>query len=80
VRRKAGRGVDRAKLHGECQVEQALQVCAQAGRFGEGDLAKILAHQQTATDGEATVVRLPVRSPEAQTLQRPTSRWAGFGR
>ena len=40
--------VDLAKLHGAEQVEHALKVCAQAGRFGEGDLAAILAHQQVA--------------------------------
>ena len=36
--------VDLAKLHGAEQVEHALKVCAQAGRFADGDLAAILAH------------------------------------
>jgi len=80
VRRKLAEAVDLAKLHGQDQVARALAVCTQAGRFGEGDLAAILAHQQAATVHEGTVVALPVRAPDGQTLQRSTSRWAGFGR
>jgi transposase len=80
VRRKLAEAVDLAKLHGPVQVEQALATCADAGRFGEGDLAAILSHQQQRSGAEGTVVRLPLRAPEAQTLQRSTSRWAGLGR
>jgi hypothetical protein len=38
--------VDLAKLHGNEQVDRALATCADAGRFADGDLAAILAHQQ----------------------------------
>ena len=44
VRRKMAEAVDLAKLHGIEQVEHALRACAEAGRFGDGDLAAILAH------------------------------------
>ena len=80
VRRKLAEAVDLAKLHGQDQVAQALGVCAQAGRFGEGDLAAILAHQQQRAGGGGTVVELPARTAAGQTLQRSTSSWAGFGR
>ena len=46
VRRKMAEAVDLAKLHGAEEVERALKVCAEAGRFADGDLAAILAHQQ----------------------------------
>jgi hypothetical protein len=74
VRRKMAEAVDLAKLHGVEQVEHALKVCADAGRFGEGDLAAILAHQQAGT-----VIPFPARSEE-QSLQRSTRSWKGFGR
>ena len=67
--------VDLAKLHGEEEVEHALRVCAEAGRFGDGDLAAILAHQQSAT-----VIAFPARASEERTLQRSTAGWEGFGR
>ena len=41
--------VDLAKLHGTGPVNDALARCASYGRFADGDLASILAHQQTAT-------------------------------
>ena len=75
MRRKTCEAVDLAKLHGTEQVEQALKVCADAGRFGDGDLAAILAHQQSA--GE--LILFPARS-EAASLQRSSSSWEGFGR
>jgi transposase len=80
VRRRLAEAVDLAKLHGQEQVEHALAACAQAGRFGDGDLAAILAHQRAQAPGGATVIELPVHAPDAPTLQRSTSRWAGFGR
>ncbi len=67
--------VDLAKLHGQEELERALASCAQAGRFGEGDLAAVLAHQQSGK-----VIPFPVRSSEEQTLQRSTAAWEGFGR
>jgi transposase len=75
VRRKMAEAVDLAKLHGAGQVEHALKVCADAGRFADGDLAAVLAHQQST--GE--LILFPVRSEE-RSLQRSTRSWEGFGR
>ena len=74
VRRKMAEAVDLAKLHGTEQVERALRTCAQAGRFADGDLASILAHQQRT--GE--LILFP--APEERSLQRSTRSWEGFGR
>jgi Mu transposase, C-terminal domain len=76
VRRKMAEAVDLAKLHGNEAVERALNTCAQAGRFGDGDLASVLAHQQQTTSGE--LILFP-RSEE-RSLQRSTRSWEGFGR
>jgi transposase len=75
VRRKIAEAVDLSKLHGPEQVDQALKTCADAGRFADGDLAAILAHQQST--GE--LILFPARS-EAASLQRSTRSWEGFGR
>ncbi len=75
VRRKMAEAVDLAKLHGSDQVEHALGVCAQADRFADGDLAAILAHEQSAT-----VIAFPARVSEDCSLQRSTRSWAGLGR
>ncbi|MGZ6617648.1 MAG: IS21/IS408/IS1162 family transposase [Solirubrobacteraceae bacterium] len=75
VRRKMAEAVDLAKLHGSVEVERALRTCADAGRFGDGDLAAILAHQQSS--GE--LILFPNRSEE-QSLQASTRSWEGFGR
>jgi transposase len=75
VRRKMAEAVDLAKLHDSGAVENALSICAQAGRFADGDLAAILAHQQSA----GTVIPFPARS-EKRSLQRSTRSWEGFGR
>ena len=50
------------------------ETCADAGRFSDGDLAAILAHQQQA--GE--LILFP--APEQRSLQRSTRSWEGFGR
>jgi hypothetical protein len=76
VRRKMAEAVDLAKLHGTGQVEHALEVCADAGRFGDGDLAAILAHQERS----GTVIPFPARVSEEQSLQRSTRSWEGLGR
>lgn len=76
VRRKMCEAVDLAKLHGAGEVEQALKVRADAGRFADGDLASVLAHQQAT--GE--LILFPVRASEEQSLQRSTRSWDGFGR
>ncbi len=75
IRRKMAEAVDLAKLHGASPVDEALERCASYGRFADGDLASILAHQQTAT-----VIALPARAPEERSLQASTRRWEGFGR
>jgi len=67
--------VDLAKLHATGPVNEALERCASYGRFADGDLASILAHQQTAT-----VIPLPTRADEERSLQRSTRSWEGFGR
>jgi transposase len=75
IRRKMAEAVDLAKLHGSPQVSDALERCAAYGRFGDGDLASILAHQQ-----QAKVIALPQRAPEDASLQASTRSWEGFGR
>jgi hypothetical protein len=74
LRRKMAEAVDLAKLHGTEEVDRALTACADAGRFADGDLAAILAHQQHT--GE--LIRFP--APEERSLQRSTRSWEGFGR
>jgi transposase len=74
LRRKLAEAVDLAKLHGAGDVDDALAVAATAGRFGEGDLAAILAHRG------AQVIEFPARVSEEQSLQRSTRSWEGFGR
>jgi hypothetical protein len=73
LRRKLAEAVALAKLHGPEAVEQALAVAADAGRFGDGDLAAILAHQG------ARVIAFPARASEVRSLQRSTRSWEGFG-
>jgi transposase len=78
VRRKMAEAVDLSKLHGADEVERALAVCAEADRFGDGDLAAILAHQV-----RAEVIEFPARASErseAASMQRSTAAWEGFGR
>jgi hypothetical protein len=75
VRRKTIEAVDLAKLHGAEEVNRALEACAQAGRFADGDLAKVLAHQQRT--GE--LILFPARTEES-SLQSSTRSWEGFGR
>lgn len=76
VRRKMAEAVDLAKLHGSDEVEHALRACADASRFGDGDLASVLAHQQQR-GGE--LIPFPARS-EDHSLQRTTKSWEGLGR
>jgi len=74
VRRKLAEAVDLAKLHGSADVEHALAVCADAGRFADGDLAAILAHHQAGK-----VIPFPTTASEERSLQRSTQAWEGFG-
>lgn len=75
VRRKMAEASDLAKLHGAEALDEALRIAAEAGRFGDGDLASILAHGRSAE-----VIELPQRASEVATLQRSTAAWQGFGR
>jgi transposase len=73
LRRKIAEAVALAKLHGAGEVDAALASAAAAGRFGEGDVASILAHRG------AHVIEFPARVSEQQSLQRSTRSWEGFG-
>jgi hypothetical protein len=73
IRRKMAEAVDLAKLHGTGAVNEALERCASYGRFADGDLASILAHQQSAT-----VIAMPARASEEHSLQASTRSWEGF--
>ena len=73
LRRKVAEAVALAKLHGDEAVDEALTVAADAGRFADGDLAAILAHQG------ARVIAFPARASDQQSLQRSTAAWEGFG-
>jgi hypothetical protein len=73
LRRKTREAVDLAKLHGQGEVDEALRAAADAARFGDGDLAAILAHHG------GQVIEFPARASEEQSLQRYTRSWEGFG-
>ena len=75
IRRKMAEAVDLAKLHGSDPVNEALERCASYGRFADGDLASIIAHQQQV--GE--LIPFPARS-EDHSLQRSTRSWEVLGR
>jgi hypothetical protein len=75
VRRKMAEAIDLSKLHGTVEVDGALKACADAGRFGDGDLASVLAYQQAG--GE--LILFPARTEE-HSLQRSTRSWEGLGR
>lgn len=75
VRRKMAEAVDLAKMHGAGEVDAALEAAADVERFGDGDLASILAHRESAE-----VIEFPRRRTEAATLQSSTAAWEGFGR
>lgn len=76
LRRKLAEAVDLAKLHDPGQVDHALAAAAAAHRFGDGDLAAILAHHQQ--DG-GTVIKFPAVRSEQQSMQSSTAAWEGFG-
>jgi transposase len=73
LRRKLAEAVALAKLHGPEAVDEALAVAADAGRFGDGDLAAIIAHRG------ARVIAFPARASEERSLQCSTRAWEGFG-
>jgi transposase len=74
VRVKMAEAVTLGALHGVATVDKALAHAAVTGRFGEGDLASIIAYQASAPSG------LSHRADESQSLQNGTSAWEGFGR
>ena len=76
LRRKLAEAVDLSKLHGVEPVNRALESCANACRFADGDLARILAHQHQRDGGE--LVPFPTRG-EDSSLQASTKAWEGFG-
>ncbi len=78
ARRKMIEAVDLSKLHGSEPVNRALDVCARAGRFADGDLARILAHQQRQAGDGGALILFP-RGEEA-SLQASTRAWEGLGR
>ena len=63
-----------AAVYGTATVDRALAEAAVLGRFAEGDLASILAHQATGLVGESR------RAGEDHSLQPGTGSWDGFGR
>jgi hypothetical protein len=73
--RKLAEAVALAKLHDPGDIDEALGVAADAGRFGDGDLAAILAHRNRG----AHVLEFPARPSEQQSLQGSTQAWEGFG-
>lgn len=87
VRRKMAAAVTLAKLEGPEWVDRALGAAAEAGRFGEGDLARILAHLRA---GQPTSSRAPRKhgsqvstlqlALEPWSLQPGTAVWQGVGR
>jgi hypothetical protein len=70
VRAKMAAAVQLAALHGAAGMDRALGQAAAAGRFADGDLAAILAHQASAADGE------PSRAGEQSSLAQGTAGWA----
>jgi len=70
VRAKMARAVQLAALHGATATDRALGQAAAAGRFADGDLAAVLAHQATAAPGEAS------QASEQSSLAQGTAGWA----
>jgi Mu transposase-like protein len=73
VRAKMAEAVALAKLHGASPVSWALGHAAVHGRFGEGDLARVLAHRASAAPGAMR------HAGETASLQTGTAAWQGFG-
>jgi hypothetical protein len=73
VRAKMAEAAQLARLHPARAVDRALGEAAAAGRFADGDLAAILAHQARALPGPTC------RASEDATLAQGTAGWAGFG-
>jgi len=72
-RPKMADAVALAALHGTASVDWALGHAAVMGRFDDGDLGSIIAHQAAVGAGDVC------RASEDHTLQGGTSAWEGFG-
>ena len=73
VRAKMAQAVQLAALHGAAATDRALGQAAAAGRFADGDMAAILAHQASAASGE------PSQAGEQSSLAQGTAGWARHG-
>ncbi|MGF7235783.1 MAG: IS21 family transposase [Frankia sp.] len=73
VRVKMTEAVTLAALHGPAQVDRALGVAATAGRFTDGDLVSVLAHQASAGPGDTS------QATEQHTLAQGTGGWNALG-
>jgi transposase len=73
IRVKMAEAVTLSKLFNPAEVDWALGHAAVHARFGHGDLASILDHNATATNGATH------RAGEGRSLTQGTSSWAGLG-
>lgn len=73
IRVKMTEAVTLSKLFNPAEVDWALGHAAVHARFGHGDLASILDHNATATNG------VTHRAGEGRSLTQGTSSWAGLG-
>src|SRR5438067_7691282 len=73
MRTKMIAAVALAKIYGPAPVERALAAAAELGRFADEDLGQLLRYQAVARTGGVR------RANEANTLQRGTAAWTGFG-
>ncbi|MGF1473020.1 MAG: IS21 family transposase [Rubrobacteraceae bacterium] len=82
IRFKMERPLELSKLHGKEAVNQALEIAAISGRFGEEDLTSILAYQRSHPEpaklGHQEMAEVLLRA-EAHSLQRGTTSWRRFG-
>ena len=76
VRVKMDQAVEFAAVYGQAEVDAALAVAAEAGRFAEADLASILRHRRRTGDPHRVVVPIA----EGHSLQPGTARWQEVGR
>jgi hypothetical protein len=76
VKVKMAQAVEFAALYGNEVVDAALTAATQAGRFGESDLASILAHRARTASPDRVVVPIS----HAHSLQTGTGRWREVGR
>jgi len=75
IRAKMADALALAALVGADEVDRALGTAALASRFGEDDLASIVAHLARHDAAEELV-----RATEAHSAQPGTKKWEGFGR